>query len=94
MKIKSILSLILICLITASLIIFTKAVCEDDDFIFDSLFDLNDYFRYKDLFTSVLLASAIFYICHNLLVLFKSIITYLARYEKSPPVNSALSLVF
>ena len=94
MKIKSILSLILICLIAASVVIFTKAICEDDDFIFDSLFDLNDYFRYKELFASVLLASAIFYICYNILVLFKSIITYLARYEKSPPINSALALAF
>ena len=48
------LSLILICAIVASLFIFTKAICEDEDSGFDSLCNANDFIRYEELFASIL----------------------------------------
>ncbi len=91
MKKISLLVLILIPIVIISFVIFTKAICEDEDFVFDSLINNSDYFRYKELFSGVLALSAIFYVCYNVLVPPKSIMVYLGRYEKSPPRNSLIS---
>lgn len=84
------LSLILICVIIASVIIFTKAVCEDEDFGFDALCNINDSFRYKELFADILSCSGIFYGHHDIAISHKSIMAYLERHEKSPPAIPAI----
>jgi hypothetical protein len=90
MKKSNFLSLILICVIVASLIIFTKAICEDEDSALDILCNTNDSFRYEELFASILSYSGIFYEYHDIAISPKSIMAYLERHEKSPPVNPVI----
>ena len=92
MKKANFLSLILICVIAASLIIFTKAICEDEDSAFDMLCNTNGSFWYEELFASILSYAGIFYEHHDDAISPKSIMAYLERHEKSPPVNPVISV--
>jgi len=87
MKKSNFLSLILICVIVASLIIYTKAICEDEDFAFDVLYKTNDSFRFDEFFASILSCSGILYEYRAIAIAPVSIMAYLERHEKSPPVN-------
>jgi hypothetical protein len=87
MKKPNFLSLILICVIAAPLIIFTKAICEDEDSAFDMLCNSADSFRYEELFANILSNPGIFYEHHDTAVSPRSIMAYLERQEKSPPIN-------
>ncbi len=84
------LSLILICAIVASLFIFTKAICEDEDSGFDSLCNANDFIRYEELFASILTCSMALYEHQDIAISPESIMAYLERYEKSPPANPTI----
>ena len=77
---------ILVCLITASIFIFCKAVYEDSDFAFDILCNINDLPLYAEFFISILLCSGILYAFGIIPFSSQSVIAYLARHEKSPPV--------
>jgi hypothetical protein len=79
------LSLILICVIAASLVIFTRAICDDDDSAFDMLCNTNESFRYEEIFASILSHAGIFYEHCDIAISPKSIMSYLERHEKSPP---------
>jgi len=85
------LNFILICILITSVIVFTKAICEDADSVSDILCDANDYFRYRELFASILINSGFFYESYDFVISHKSIIAYLERQEKSPPINSLIS---
>jgi hypothetical protein len=85
MKKSNLLSLILICVIAASLIIFTKAICDDEDFAFDMLCSTNDSFRYDEIFANILSYAGIFYGHRDITISPIPIMAYLERHEKSPP---------
>jgi len=90
MKKSNFLNLLLICVIIISIIIFTKAICEDEDSGFDSLCNANDFIRYAELFAGILSCSGILYEHQDFGISPESIMAYLARYEKSPPADSAI----
>ena len=90
MKKSRFLNLILICILVASVIVFTKAICEDEDSVSDILCDANDYFHYRELFAGILVNFGFFYEYQARVVLHKSIMAYLERQEKSPPANSPI----
>jgi len=79
------LSLVLICIIAASSIIFAKALCEDDDPVFDTLGSSSNILHYVEFFAIVLSQTGLFYEQHNYPFSLKPIILYLERQEKSPP---------
>ena len=90
MKKSNFLNLIIICVIVVSFIIFTKAICEDQDSGFDNLCNANDFIRYEELFDSILSYSGILCEHHDIAISPESIMAYLERYEKSPPTNPAI----
>jgi len=92
MKKPNFLNLILIFILIASVLVFSKAICEDEDSVSDILCDASDYFLYKELFASISSATGFFYEYRNFVISHKSIIAYLERQEKSPPVNSSVSV--
>jgi len=79
------LNLIIICIIIASLFIFTKAICDDDDTLLDAP-PHEGYFYYTDLLRSPLSQSGILFELQNNGVSLRQIISYLERQEKSPPL--------
>ena len=89
MKKYNIIGIILVCIIVASIILFCKAVYEDDDFIFDIACNTNDFPLYAEFFISILLCFGTLYEYGIISFSSQSVIAYLARHEKSPPINSA-----
>lgn len=87
MKKYNFICIILVCIIVVSIILFCKAVYEDDDFIFDILCNTNDLPLYAGFFISILLCSGILYEHGIISFSSQSVIAYLARHEKSPPIN-------
>jgi hypothetical protein len=79
--------LILICIIAVPFVIFSKAICEDEDSIFDVLCDINGSLRYEQLFVSILSYVGIFYGYRDIALSSPSIMKYLERHEKSPPLT-------
>jgi hypothetical protein len=82
MKKYHILSLILICVITVSFAIFTKAVYDDEDSTFDLLCSANDFFHYEKLFAAVLSCTGVFYEQPAIAISPQSILAYLEQHEK------------
>ncbi len=94
MKKLSFLSLVLlICIIASSLIIFSKALCEDDGPIFDTLCNINGYLRYDEFLATALSQTGLLYEHHKDAFSLKPIISYLERQEKPPPIYSVVSLI-
>lgn len=93
MKKLCFLSLVLVCVIAVSSIIFTKALCEDDDPIFDMLCNSNDSFLYDELLANALSQTGLLCEQRNDALSLQPIILYLERQEKSPPVNPITSLI-
>ena len=91
MKRLNLLNLVLIFSVIASLVIFTKAVCEDDASSYDSLYYACDCFKYDELFAGILSYPGVFYGYFGTSVSPKSIIAYLERQEKSPPLKPHFS---
>ena len=87
MKKTDFLRLIFICAIVASIVIFTKAIYDDEDSAFDMLCSTADPFRYEELFAHIMSSTGIFYAHHESAVSSTSIMAYLERHEKSPPVT-------
>ena len=85
------LNFILICILVVSVVVFTRAICVDEDAGSDILCDINGYFRYKELFASILANSEFFYGHEDFVISNKPIMTFLARQEKSPPVDPLIS---
>ena len=78
--------LVLICIITVFFIIFTQAICEDNDFAYDMSCDINGLLYYG-LFAGILLCVGVLFECDGTAVYSASpIMTYLERHEKSPPL--------
>jgi serine protease inhibitor len=92
MKKINFLILVLFCVIAASLVIFTKAICDDEDSAFDMLCNANDSFRFEEIFASILSYRGIFYEHHNVAISPISIMAYLERQEKSPPLAPKIFL--
>jgi hypothetical protein len=90
MKKAKFLSSILVCLIAISLIVFSKALCDDEDSTVDMLCDTNVSFRYEELFASILSRAGIFYEHHHSKISSASIMAFLERHEKSPPLNPVI----
>ena len=85
MKRSDFLRFVLICGIVAAVIIFTKAICEDEDSTCDILCNTNDSFRYEELFASLLSPTGICDEHRDDAFSRTSITAYLERHEKSPP---------
>jgi hypothetical protein len=85
------LSFIVIFALAITLVVFTKAIYEDDDAAFDMLCVCTDTFHYDELFASVLSYMGIFYERHNSTISPQSIMAFLERHEKSPPLIIAIS---
>lgn len=85
MKKIYVLSLVLVCIIAVSTIIFAKALCEDDDPVFDSLCNPSNILHYNELVLAALTETGLFYEQHSHAFSLKPIISYLERQEKSPP---------
>ena len=90
MKKTVFLRLIFVCAIAVSLIIFTKAIYDDEDSAFDMLCSAVGSFRYEELLAHMLYSTGIFYAHHESAVPSTSIMAYLERHEKSPPVDPAI----
>lgn len=90
MKKTNFLSLILICVIATSLVVFTKAICEDEDFVLAMLCNSSDSFWYEEFLATILSYSGIFYEYQDITIAPKSIMAYLERQEKSPPLNPVI----
>jgi hypothetical protein len=90
MKKYNFICIILVCIIVASIILFCKAVYEDEDFIFDILCNTDILPLYAEFFISILLCMGILYEYGNSSFSSQSVIAYLERYEKSPPTNSVI----
>jgi hypothetical protein len=78
-------SLVLICVIAASSVIFAKALCEDDDPVFDTLCNSNVSLHYDELFAIALSQTGELSEQRRDIYTPKPIILYLERQEKSPP---------
>jgi hypothetical protein len=89
MKKYNFICIILVCIIVVSIILFCKAIYEDDDFIFDISCNTDGLPLYAEFFISILLCFGILYECGIISFSSQSDIAYLARHEKSPPVNPA-----
>jgi hypothetical protein len=83
-------SLVLVCIIAVSSVILSKALCEDDDPVFDTLGNGGDILHFNEFFSSVLSATGLFYEQRYYVVYPKPIILYLERQEKSPPYIPAV----
>jgi len=94
MKRAYFISLVLICVIAASSVIFTKALCEDEDPVFDTLCYSSDFSRYDELTANALSQTGLLYEHSNDTLSLQPIILYLERQEKSPPVSPIISPVF
>jgi len=90
MKKSNFLSLILISILIVSVLAFSKAICVDEDAGSDILCDINGYFRYKELFASILTNPEFFCGHGDCVISNKPIMTFLERQEKSPPFNSLI----
>ncbi|MDD5594919.1 MAG: hypothetical protein PHY94_01615 [Candidatus Omnitrophica bacterium] len=91
MKKSIFLSLILICVvIVVPIIIFTRVVCEDEDSVPDIFCNINGSFEYEKIFASIFSCSGILYEHRVITVSPRSIMAYLERHEKSPPLNPAI----
>jgi len=86
MKRQYYLNSVVICIIIASLFIFTKAICDDDDTLLDAPPHEGYFFR-ADLLSNPLFQSGILFELQNNPVSIPQIISYLERQEKSPPFN-------
>lgn len=83
-------SFILVCIIAVSVILFCKAVYEDEDSLFETLCNTNDLSLYTEFFAGILLCSGILYAYRTSSLSPQSVIEDLARHEKSPPGNSSI----
>ena len=90
MKKYSSLSFLCVCIIAVSVILFCKAVYEDEDSLFETLCNASDLALYTDFFALILLCSGILYAYRTVSISLQSVIAYLARHEKSPPINSSI----
>ncbi len=91
MKKSIFLSLILICVVmVVPIIIVTRVVCEDEDSALDILCNINDSFVYEKIFASIFSCSGTLYEHRDIMISPRSIMAYLERHEKSPPVNPAI----
>ena len=75
----------LICLITVSLMVFARGICEDEDSALDMVCNTTDAFWYVKFFVSILSYSGIVYEFHDYTIAPTPILAYLERHEKSPP---------
>jgi hypothetical protein len=75
---------VLIVLVAASLVIFARAIC-DDDINLDMLCNLTEPLRYHELLAGIASQEGTFYGDLDPALAPPSIISYLARHEKSPP---------
>jgi hypothetical protein len=91
MKKPYLLSLILICATIASLVIFTRAICDDDDCAFDLLCINASHFLCDDLFMNV--SSQTGSLCKQGVEACpdQPTILYLELQEKSPPIHAVFS---
>ena len=87
MKNAYFLKLVLICIITTSLFVFTKAICDDEDTLLDTPYENDTYFYYNELLKNALSHTEVLFADRNDAVPLQQIIFYLERQEKSPPVN-------
>ena len=78
-------NLIVICIIIASLFIFTKAICDDEDTLLDTP-PYEGHFYYSNLFRNPLSQLGILFELRNNTVQLRQITSYLERQEKSPPL--------
>ena len=90
MKKYNFICIILVCIIVASIILFCKAVYEDDELIFDILCNTNGLSLYAEFFISILLGFGILFEYRIASFSSQSVIAYLARHEKSPPTYPAI----
>ncbi|HTZ11017.1 MAG TPA: hypothetical protein VMD04_01370 [Candidatus Margulisiibacteriota bacterium] len=79
------LSLTLIFVIAISLLLFTKAICEDEDFALGMLCNSNVSFWYEEFLASISSNPGVFYEYQEVSIAPRSIMAYLERHEKSPP---------
>ena len=86
MKKPNVLASILICGLAICVIIFTKAIYVDDDSFFEVLGNSANFFAYDELFENILSTAKTFYVHFTQAISSKSIIAYLERQEKSPPL--------
>ena len=89
MKKYNFISIILVCIIAISLIVVCKAIYEDEDSILDILCSTSAS-SYEGLFIGILLCLGILYDYRIASISPQSIMAYLARYEKSPPVYPSI----
>lgn len=93
MKKYNLICIILVCVIVVSIILFCKAVYEDDDFIVDILCNTNVFPLDTEFFISILLCFGILYEYGIISFSLQPDIAYLARHEKSPPVNPTFFVI-
>jgi len=88
MKKFYILNLILICVVISSLLVFAKAICEDEDTLIDAPpLSPDGCLYYSGLFKSLVSPVGILSADHYVTSAVEQIIFYLARQEKSPPIR-------
>lgn len=75
----------LIVVMTAGLVVFTAAIC-DDDSGFNDLYSAGGSLKYEELFAHILSQRGVFHEYRDDTLSPQPIISYLARQEKSPPV--------
>lgn len=80
------LTVIVICVVVVALLLFTKAFCEDDDSFVDVLYINDGASHYYQMPENVTLQAGIIYEHTPKPNPFSSIIAFLERKEKSPPL--------
>jgi hypothetical protein len=90
MKKFNFLSLILVCVLTAFLIISFKVVFDDEDSVLDIFCNIDGSFRCEEIFASILSPTGIVSEHNDIAISPKSFMAYLERQEKSPPANSMI----
>ena len=92
MKRTNFLSSVLVCLIAISLVVFSKVICEDEDYTLDMLCNTNGSFYYDELLVDILSRAGIFYEQKDSSFSPAPIMAFLERQEKSPPLPSGICL--
>jgi len=92
MKRENVAVLILIFIVVACLIVFARAVCEDEDSALDMVCSVNDPLCSEELFADLLSCPGNYYELCDVSISPRSTMVYLERHEKSPPVGPAVSV--
>jgi hypothetical protein len=85
------LTFIVICALVIPLVVFAKAIYEDSDAVFDMLCVCADPFHYEEFFARALSYVGIVYEYHNSTIAPQSVMAFLERHEKSPPLTLTIS---